>query len=148
VPKRLSGYARRAFDQGLGRCLWFIDCADVARLPKTITGFAAERQADLWSGVGLAGVYAGGADADALQQLHRAADAFRPCLAQGAAFAAKARLQSGTLVDHTRLACEIFCRMSPEDAALLTDAAAEGLPEHGAEPAYEIWRKRIEARFR
>ena len=32
VPRRLSGYARRAFDQGLGRSLWFVDGADVTRM--------------------------------------------------------------------------------------------------------------------
>ena len=34
-----------------------------------------------------------------------------------------------------------------EDAAKVTDAALENLPADGAEPAYEIWRQRIQAQF-
>jgi hypothetical protein len=148
VPARLEGYARRAFDQGLGRCLWFIEGADVARLPETIAGFPVERRPDLWSGVGLASTYAGGVDAAALRHLRVAADSWQPCLAQGAAFAAKARLRAGIVVEHTRAACQVLCGLSPEEAAQVTDAGLENLPADGAEPAYEAWRKRVQERFR
>jgi enediyne biosynthesis protein E3 len=147
APKRLSGYGRRAFDQGLGRCLWFIECGDVTRLPATVATFPAGRQADLWSGIGLAGVYAGGVDADALHRLRAAAGRFQPCLAQGAAFAAKARLRAGIALEHTRLACEILCQLSVEEAAQLTDVTLKDLPPDGADPAYEIWRQRVQHRL-
>lgn len=148
VPGRLEGYARRAFDQGLGRCLWFIHGADVARLPETVAGFPAGRRPDLWSGVGLASTYAGGVGAEALRHLRVAADPWRPCLAQGAAFAAKARLRAGIVVDHTRVACQVLCGLSPEEAAQVTDAGLENLPADDAEPAYEVWRKRVQERFK
>src|SRR5262249_1827635 len=32
VPRHLLGYARQAFDQGLGRSLWFVEGADVIRI--------------------------------------------------------------------------------------------------------------------
>ncbi|HEV2148611.1 MAG TPA: DUF1702 family protein, partial [Longimicrobiaceae bacterium] len=68
VPRRLSGYARRAFDQGVGRSLWFSRGADPGRIAGAVARFSPERWADLWSGVGLACAYAGdgrrgGADA-------------------------------------------------------------------------------------
>ena len=147
APTRLTGYARRAFDQGLGRCLWFIEGGDVARLPRTIAALAPERQGDLWSGVGLACVYAGGASGAALAQLCRAAGHFQPYLAQGAAFAAKARLRAGTATDATRRACEVVCGLSAEAAAEVTDAARQELPPDAAEPAYEVWRRRVRERL-
>lgn len=147
VPKRLTGYARRAFDQGLGRCLWFIDGGDATRIPQTIARLPPERHGDLWSGVGLAAVYAGEVSQEALQQLRKAAGHFCPRLAQGAAFAAKARLRGGNATAYTRLACEALCGVSAEAAAQISDATWENLPCDGAQPAYEVWRQRVEERF-
>lgn len=147
LPDALSGYARCVFDQGLGRSLWFVECADVARVPATIDSFPWARQADLWTGVGLACAYAGGVSRAEIEALLRAAVSFRPQLAQGAAFAAKARKQANNPAPHTELACEVLCGMSADDAASITDVALDRLPLDGEEPSYEIWRQRIQSYF-
>ena len=144
LPKRLTGYARRVFDQGLGRSLWFVDGADVDRLPATIAAFHRSRQADLWSGVGLACAYAGGADHAAIEALRIAAGPYQIHLVQGAAFAAKARQRAGNPAPHTALTCEILCNLSADAAADVTDVALQGLAFDGAQPAYEVWRQRIQ----
>ena len=147
APARLEGYARRAFDQGFGRCLWFIDGGDVARIPQTISTFPAERRADLWSGVGLAVTYAGEVSQSELAGLRNSAGECWPCLAQGAAFAAKARLRAQTVVPYTDRATITLCGLPATQAAQVTDDALQGLPPDGAEPAYEIWRQRVQARL-
>jgi enediyne biosynthesis protein E3 len=144
TPRRFSGYSLRAFDQGLGRSLWFVEGADVARIAATVAGFPVARRPDLWSGVGLACAYAGGVDRDAIERLLISARANRVQLAQGAAFAAKARARAGIPSTHTDLACRIVCGMSAEDAALATDAALVDLPADGLLPSYEVWRQRIQ----
>src|SRR5262249_4301914 len=58
-PARLSGYEVRAFDQGLGRSWWFVNGGDPDRIAQTIAAFTPERQADMWSGIGLAATYGG-----------------------------------------------------------------------------------------
>jgi enediyne biosynthesis protein E3 len=146
-PKRLSGYAARVFDQGLGRSLWFIDGADADRIPSTIAAFPESRQADLWSGIGLASAYAGGAHRQALINLQIAAGPFRPHLAQGAAFAAKARQRAGNPACHTEMACELLCGLDADSAAEITDIALQALSSLGSEPEYELWRSRIRAHF-
>jgi hypothetical protein len=147
VPTRLRGYARRAFDQGLGRSLWFVDGADVARIAATVRTFAPSRRGDLWSGVGLACAYAGGVEDSMVDSLRVAAATDRPHLALGAAFAAKARELAGNTTGHTDRACRILCGVPAPVAAQLTDAALEGLAPYGDDPAYEIWRQRIRALF-
>ena len=147
VPRRLAGYARRAFDHGLGRSLWFVKGADAERIAHVIAGFSANRQADLWSGIGLACAYAGGVDRAALGCLRASAVERLPQLAQGAAFAAKARERAGNPAAHTELACEVLCGMPAREAAAITDAALQDLPPDGADPAYETWRRRIQDRF-
>lgn len=147
VPRRLSGYALRAFDHGLGRSIWFSTGADVDRVVATIDAFPPERRIDLWSGVGLACGYTGGVDRLAMERLRAAAGAHRPQLAVGVVIAAKARHQVGNLSENNEIACEVLCGFTSADAARLADAALENLPSGGADPAYEVWRGRIRDRF-
>ena len=149
MPQKLRGYARRGFDQGLGRSLWFVDGADVRLLPRTIGAFPASRQPDLWAGLGLAACYAGGRGRADLEELRRAAGAYAPELAQGTVFAAKARQRAGNIVAPTELAAEVICGRSAAEAAALTDEALRDLPaDRPGEPAFEVWRRRIQDHFR
>jgi hypothetical protein len=144
-PHQLKGYASRAFDQGLGRSLWFVDGADVNQIPITIGGFPEGRRADLWSGVGLACAYAGGAERAEMESLKSSARAYHSHLAQGAAFAAKARQRACNETAHTEMACQIFCGLTADEAAEVTDIALRDLAGGEEIPAYEIWRQRIQS---
>jgi len=144
APPKLSGYERRVFDQGLGRSFWFVNGGNNGLIAQMIAIFSAERQPDLWSGIGLAATYAGMAGEASLVELREKAGAFRPQLAQGAAFAAKARQRAGNLADYTHLATRILCGLSADAAAQITDAALENLPADAEVPVYEIWRQRIQ----
>ena len=146
-PGKLSGYDRRVFDQGLGRSLWFVNGGNIELIAQTISNFSADRQADLWSGIGLAATYAGIVSEASLGELREKAGRFQPQLAQGAAFAAKARQRAGNLTDYTSLATKILCGLTAADAARLTDEALENLPADSDVPAYEIWRRRIQNHF-
>jgi hypothetical protein len=147
VPGRLAGYARRAFDQGFGRCLWFIEGGDFERIPQTISAFPPERRGDLWSGVGLAVTYAGEVGSSGLAALRASSGPCWSCLAQGAAFAAKARWRGGSLMPYTDQACVALCGIPARAAAEMTDEALVALPPDGTEPAYETWRARVQARL-
>ena len=147
APKKLAGYERRVFDQGLGRSFWFVNGGNIPLIVQTVAGFPAARRADLWSGLGLAATYAGLVPEPALLELREAAGAFRPQLAQGVAFAAKARQRAGNLTDYTETAAQIFCGMSAVEAARVTDKALENLPADSSIPAYESWRCRIQNHF-
>jgi hypothetical protein len=153
VPRRLRGYARRAFDQGVGRSLWFVEGTDPERIAAAIARFAAPRHSDLWAGVGLAAAYAGGCEAPALETLRRLTGPHLPTAAQGAAFAAVARQRGGNPTAHTDLACEALAgRSASELAAIVEEAGADLRPPadpsaDGGEPPFETWRRRIQARL-
>ena len=143
-----SAYANRAVDQGIGRALWFANGADVAHVAEAIGKFAPARQGDLWSGAGLASVYAGGADAAELMDMVKLTGEYRTHAALGAAFAGEARLRAGLVTPGTELGVKIHCGMSVEDAAAVTLESRNGLPEaDGPVPSYELWRERIRQRF-
>jgi enediyne biosynthesis protein E3 len=146
-PKKLKGYERHVFDQGLGRSFWFVNGGNVELLVRTISDFPPDRRGDLWSGIGLAATYAGIISEISLDELREKSGPFQPQLAQGAAFAAKARQRAGNLTDYTSLATKILCGLTAADAARLTDTALENLPADSDVPAYEIWRRRIQDHF-
>jgi len=147
VPTHLSSYARRIFDQGLGRCIWFSSGALIERVAAIIASFPPSRQEDLWSGVGMACAYAGGANRAELGTLLTVAAPYRSQLARGAAIAARGRRQAGNISAYTELACEVFCGLSADQAAHIADLASENLPVSEGETAYEIWRQRVQARI-
>ena len=147
LPERLNGYARRVFDQGLGRSIWFVKGADVASVANAIEAFPSARRDDLWSGVGLACAYAGGCDRFAIESLRAAAGRHLPPLAQGVAFAAKTRQRAANLNAHTEMVCRVMCGHSANEVAAVTDVALEDLHAHADLPAYEVWRRRIQDKF-
>lgn len=150
TPRRISGYAARAFDQGLGRSLWFSTGANVERIIDTIHAFPVRRQGDLWSGIGLACAYAAGVmDRTAIVTLLKAAGPHRADLATGTAVASIFGEQSGQLAPHTDLACEVVWGRAAASVAALSHEAGRpvgrsGIADRaGAEPAYERWRQEI-----
>ncbi len=140
-------YFLRAFDQGVGRALWFMRGARVDHVAAAVARFPAERRDDLWSGIGLAATFAGGCDAAGLAALRRQAGRHRPHLAQGAVFAARARTFSAAVPPHTETTVAALTGLSVAAAsALADDVAVDGFPAR-REPAYEMWRRRVQARF-
>lgn len=142
APK-LSEDARHVFFQGLGRSLWFIKGADVNEISGAIASFNPVYHGDAWSGVGLACAYAGGLAADEITQLRQQAGLHATALAQGAAFAAKARQLAGNPVKHTEIACAVLCGMSTEQAAALCDETFNKINLNHSCP-YQHWRKLLQ----
>ena len=138
-------YFPRAVDQGIGRALWFICGADPAKVSTAVRRFASGRQADLWSGVGLAATFAGGCPGAGLAELRKSAGDYWPELALGSVFAVKARAYAGFVPDHTVQANEHLTNLSIEGANALADRTEVASAADGPLPAYEIWRRRIRA---
>ncbi|MFE9411211.1 DUF1702 family protein [Streptomyces sp. NPDC006704] len=138
-----ASYASRVIDQGIGRAIWFVAGADPGRAADLIEAFDATRRADLYSGAGLATTYAGAADQEELGVFLRRAGAHRPQVAQGAVFAATARFQSGLVTEHTKMATQLLCGITPARAAELADKSRTEPLDGTAVPPYELWRQRI-----
>lgn len=147
VPNRIHGYGRRAFDQGLGRSLWFVEGGDLGGILRAIGRFSKERHGDLWSGLGLACCYAGGVDRSALETLLGHAERYHPQFRQGVAFAAKARVLAGNSSEYTEMACQVLTGRSAEEAARVTDDSRSVESGDDRVPTYEIWRCRIQDRI-
>lgn len=138
-PKHLGPEESHVFDQGLGRSMWFVKGGNVEEIANTIKNFAADRQSDLWAGIGLASCYAGGVPKESLEFLKRASGEHFPSLCQGAVFAAAARQRAKNPTEHNELACQTYFQMSCKQAFdLFETQKREG---------YEQWRKSIQDCF-
>jgi hypothetical protein len=147
-PKNLTGYARRVFDQGLGRSIWFANGEDVERVVAMIASFPEARRADLWAGASFACAYAGSPmTREALERLRAAAAPYQAQLAVASTLAAKRRYGFGHLTSHTELTCQVFCGLSGAMAAKVADDALENIPCAEDASSYQIWRLRIATYF-
>jgi hypothetical protein len=147
VPVRISPFALTIFDNGLGRSIWFSSGTDVERVAATISAFPPSRQPALWSGVGLACGYTGGAARSTVESLREAAGPYKTQLAVGAALATNARHGVGNLSPHAELASDVLCGMPSKEASQIVDDARLSLPAKSEEPIYKIWRQHIAAHF-
>jgi enediyne biosynthesis protein E3 len=138
VPRHLSPYARRVFDQGVGRSIWFTSGADVDRVAADVAAFSPDRQPDLWLGIGIGSSYAGGVDRQELERLRDASGPHLAWVATGAAFAAKGRHRAGNPAPNTELACEVLCDTSSLGAAEMVDEALASLPARYEQPGCEL----------
>lgn len=148
VERGLRPDQRAIRDQGLGRALWFHECADPDGVALRIGEFPRERHADLWSGIGLAATYAGGSTQAELARLVRLAADHRSHLAQGCAFGCAARSRSGVVPEHVDRAASVLVGASVSEAAGWTDTAlAELGPDPSTAEQYEQWRAGIRRRW-
>ncbi|MGW4798450.1 DUF1702 family protein, partial [Nonomuraea sp. NPDC004297] len=141
------GYFARAADQGVGRALWFIHGGRPAAVSAAVHAFAAHRQPDLWSGVGLAATFAGGCAASTAATLREEAGHHRGELAQGSVFATKARHYSGHVPEHTAATGQALTGLDVADAVALADDTVVTPGSSVRVPDYELWRRRVRDRF-
>ncbi len=143
-------YFPRAVDQGIGRALWFINGALPDLVAGAVEAFGEHRRADLWSGVGLAATFAGGASAAGLADLRAAAGEHAAEVALGSVFAIKARTHAGFVPGHSEAATEVLTGLPVGAAVALADSTAvePDATGPGGSPAYELWRERIRNHFR
>ncbi len=110
----------QAYDEGLGRSLWYLSKGDVTKATEMVYSFSSERQSDLWRGIGIACSYVGGFDEQILNALISSAKKHSTQLGIGAAMVAKSRIDANCLTNEIELACSIFNNLSALDAMKIT----------------------------
>ncbi|WP_339821871.1 DUF1702 family protein [uncultured Parasphingorhabdus sp.] len=149
-PKRiLEGYASRAYDQGVGRGIWFVSGADIDKAAALAGSMTADRQADIWSGIGLASCYAGPADEKVFIDGYRLAGPSGEWFAQGIGFACSARMSDQSMPETICAAIRTLWDMEPEALAALVEQLRQDnvTRTRSDRPRYEAWRHSVAAAF-
>ena len=142
-PRRLTGYALRAYDQGVGRVAWFACCGQVEPVIALLAAFDPVRAVDLWAGVGLACTYAGGVSIAEIHRLLHAAGPHASSMRQGICFAATARHRAGNALPHTHEVCRGVLDQDLASVAQIAYNAEPTLEEGESSSSFELWRERI-----
>jgi hypothetical protein len=141
--RHATAYAARAYDQGVGRALWFVGGGSVAIATELICRLPEAGWSDLWSGLGLAMAYAGPVDEADMRLARRNCGEHGIHLGQGVAFACEARARARHIPVHTDLAARVTAGIGAAELSALVRETRGGLPaDDGDVPAYEIWRRK------
>lgn len=125
TPEGLPPFAAEAFDQGLGRALWFIAGSDWRIIEQLVERFSYNRRFSLWRGIGLMAGFWGAEDEQQLKKLFKAASTFRPFFQQGAAQAVCMRFDMDDVADHNDSAAKLICGGSTSEVADLARTRME-----------------------
>lgn len=143
--RRPAGSDGHIYDQGIGRSLWFSCAAAPAPIIARIDELGPARRDDLWAGVGLASVYAGGAGPDAVAELEAASGRSRRWFRQGAAFALVAHARARSIPRHASQSAQAICRLSGDAIETLVEQARRTASAGGgaATERYQSWRRLV-----
>jgi hypothetical protein len=125
IPEGIPDNLQLAFDQGVGRSLWYISKGDLEMLERMMDSFPAYRQKHMWRGIGVACPVVGGCHSQHLNALRLLSGDFKNQIATGCALAARSSVTAG--VDNRFLddACELWLNRSRIESARLTEVDSE-----------------------
>jgi hypothetical protein len=96
IPEGIPTELLTAFDQGLGRAMWYISKGETGPLMTMIEAFPEERKTGLWRGIGVASSYVGGITPNEHKSLIDHAGSMGTELAVGLLLCASGRVTAGT----------------------------------------------------
>jgi len=108
VPGHVEAHNMRGFDRGVGRSMWYLSKGDLNVLLNMVRAFPAERQANLWRGIGIAASFVGGCTDSQLMALWTAAGQFQRELSDGARRVVISRKKAGTPLHDVKRARAIW----------------------------------------
>lgn len=147
-PKDVSGLAKHAFHQGVGRSFYFISGGDPRRIIKLIDFFPAENRNDLWNGVGLMTGYWGLLDAKDVRHLLKRTGSSRSAFQQGISIAALLRTEGSAVKDFCEDASRISCGASAQEVAKIAVQAMSAEPILKSAVTYYRWQNSIDSCLR
>ena len=143
VPQHFNEIELRAYNQGLGRSLWYIAQGEVEKLVKLINIFAENRHNDMWRGIGIAVAYVGGVEALNIEQLVIGSGQHLSSFKSGVALLIQSRAKAGSIVNDTENISNILFNT---DTQYVNDQVTKLEKETIAtsEASYFDWLKKIE----
>ena len=138
IPENLNSFGIRAYNQGLGRSLWYLAQGEVEKLHRLIDIFPIERRFDMWRGVGVAVAYVGGVKPIVIEELMKLSGNYLPAFKCGIAIAVQTKEKAKVTSNDTSLIC---ATATGENHSIICEKLNQ-LEKNGD---YFNWLKNIEA---
>ncbi|MES2513378.1 MAG: DUF1702 family protein [Bacteroidota bacterium] len=146
TPGVFEDWMLKAYDQGIGRSIWYSCKGDIQKVREMISTFTTDRQSSLWVGIGVACSYVGGCNRDLLKLLQIIAGTYHDELAIGTILAARSRILANSRLSDVELACQTLCKLSAKEAMLLS-VKAEPATYKNVNDSYNLWLLNIQKRL-
>jgi hypothetical protein len=146
TPVSFEDWMLPAYDQGIGRSLWYSCKGNIYKIQEMISAFDMERQGYMWVGIGVASAYVGGCDKSLLTSLSIISGKYQDQLSVGAVLAARSRVMANSRLTDVELACRILCQLSSKEAMLLSIKAEPRSYKNSSE-SYALWLLNIQKRL-
>ncbi|MGQ0828287.1 MAG: DUF1702 family protein [Bacteroidota bacterium] len=147
LPEVLQEELFEAYDQGIGRSLWYNYRGEEEKITERLKNFSPSRHSSLWRGIGIACVNVGGCDEAQLRSLLSCAGEHAIQLALGAILVSRSRIQTKNLTSDIELACRLWCNMAPEEAMMLS-IKTEPSVSVNPDDVYKVWLSEMTKEFR
>jgi hypothetical protein len=141
-PKDLPPDLRAAYDQGLGRAIYFVTNGRPREVKDYIATFAPARQKELWAGLGQSTAYVGGPSESDLRKLLDLSGNDRFELMQGVLLGLSARIEQNYVPDYTEAARSIICGISSSKETIVNSDVQELILKRREYPIFS-WQKSI-----
>jgi hypothetical protein len=133
IPEMRFDWERRAYNQGIGRAIWYATSGRPEAIKELINQFAPWQRGDMWYGVGLQAGYCGGIEKE-FHQLRRYANKQLDGLTAGVVMAVMSRAGCGYYPDHTRHATEVILQAPTEKVVELFQQTLQQLHDQKDKP--------------
>lgn len=143
IPLALENRFLHAYDQGLGRSIWYICKGSCEKIKEMVEPFPTSRHKDLWRGIGTACAYVGGFDENLLTQLTTSSGGNHKQLSIGAALVSRSRTEAGSFTRYIDMACRVWSNCTGEEAFNITVKTEPLLSEKIVDPC-KAWIMNIE----
>lgn len=141
-PPGLSPELRAAYDQGLGRAIYFVTNGRPQEIRDYISTFAPARQKELWAGLGQPAAYVGGPSESDLRKLLDLSGNNRFELMQGVLLGLSARIEQNFVPEYTEAARSIICGISSSKDTIVNPDVQELILKRTEHPIFS-WQKSI-----
>jgi len=109
IPNNIRPDQVSAFNQGIGRSLWYLAEGKIEKLTRLIQLIQSERHGDLWRGIGIAYTYVGGEPIESIERINLLSGEYNKEFLCGIALALYARNKSGlTLTSSTLIGSHLL----------------------------------------
>lgn len=142
-PEGLAPELRPAYDQGLGRAIYFLTSGKPYEIRDYISTFAPERQKEMWAGLGQPAAYAGGCDEKALRKLLELSGESRIELQQGVLLGVSGRLQQNCIPDFTDTLCQLVCGTTTSSGNVLINQDINRLVDNRGKYKLLDWQNKV-----
>lgn len=137
--------AKSAYDQGLGRSIWYLNGGKPKEVQQMMEGFEERRMRDLWRGLGIALCYVGGVDEHIIYKIKSAAGKYLPQFSAGVLMAAASRVEADSVNQDTKVVATRVCNKTPQELWKESNVIKTNLETD--ENAYAKWIEALEVLF-